>query len=171
MTLLPPPITPSTALRDCLSHHRDAISTTLPPNGTSPRAVIDEGVAFFSFHYDVAHGNILAFMPLTPSRDDSTDATLALDHQKRLRSPAVAATSTAAPTPSGWLPRKRTHGSVLLCLLVVPPASSPPPWRLRGRPNVDLTLTLTLTLRVNPHRTLETLADKILAGWHINVRK
>ena len=30
----------------------------------------------------------------------------------------------------------------------------------RGRPNVNLTLTL--TLGVNPHRTLETLADKIL---------
>ena len=36
-----------------------------------------------------------------------------------------------------------------------------------GRPNVDLTLTL--ILKVNPHRNLETLANKILAGWHISV--
>ena len=39
----------------------------------------------------------------------------------------------------------------------------------RGQPNGDLTLTL--TLGVNPHRTLETLADKMLAGWHTNVRR
>ena len=26
-------------------------------------------------------------------------------------------------------------------------------------------------LGVNPHRTLETLADKMLAGWHTNVRR
>ena len=31
------------------------------------------------------------------------------------------------------------------------------------------TLTLTLTLSVNPHRTLETLANKILAGWHTDI--
>ena len=48
-------------------------------------------------------------------------------------------------------------------------ASLPGPDELRSSILDRGTLTLTLTLRVNPHRTLETLANKILAVWHTNV--
>ena len=40
----------------------------------------------------------------------------------------------------------------------------------RRRPNINLTLTLTLTLGVNPHRTLETLANIVLAPVGLGVR-
>jgi hypothetical protein len=105
--------TPSTAHgdgpRDRISH-RDAIATTLPPTGTSPDAAVDDGVALFTSHYDVARGDVLALLPSTPSRDRrSAAAAFATDPQKRSRSPAAAATPTAAPTPSGR-PRKKNKG-------------------------------------------------------------
>ena len=108
MTFLPPLKTPSTVPRNRLSN-QDAISTMLPQNGTSPGAVADEGVVLFSSHYDISQGNALALMSLTPSRNDSTAATLAADHPKRLRSSGAVATSTAAPTPSGQPRKKNTR--------------------------------------------------------------
>ena len=98
--------TPSTAHGDgpCdrLSHH-DAIATTLPPTNTSPNAAVDDGVALFSSHYDVAHDNVLAPLPSTPLRNrrSAAAAFATTDSLKRLRLPAAAATPTAAPTSSG----------------------------------------------------------------------
>ena len=45
-------------------------------------------------------------------------------------------------------------------------APVPGPEELRSSIFDRGTLTLTLTLRVNPHQILETLANKMLAGWH-----
>ena len=81
----------------------------LLPNGTSPGAVVNEGAALFSCHYDATQGNVLALVPSTPLRGDSTVVTLSTDHLKRLRSPATAATPTATPTPSGRPRQKNTR--------------------------------------------------------------
>ena len=110
MTLSLPPQTPSTACRngnrDRISH-RDAITATLPVIGSSPHVAVDNGVALFSSHYDVAQGDVLALLPPTPSRDDQTAPASAADATKRLRSHTAATAATTAPTPSGR-PRKKS---------------------------------------------------------------
>ena len=104
------PTTPSISRRngnhDGISH-RDTMIATLPaPGSPSAPVAVDEGVALFSSHCDVAGGNVLSLLPPTPSRDDTAAVPASSsDATKRLRSPSSSTAPPAAPTPSGR-PRK-----------------------------------------------------------------